>query len=417
MADDNSRTPGRGDVDDLAKAQASAVRAARRELKRTFETVYNMYDDPADIRNALLDLVPAIAAKYGNAGSVAAAEWYEQVRAKWFKEQTDIDTTYQPDDKAIKETVRRLAGHLWDKDDGTPADPDAMLKGMLANMDRWVKAGGRETIAKATRRDPGKPRFARVPQGKTCGFCIMLASRGFVYSSAEAAGGDMNDYHNDCDCEPIPSWDKKNPKIEGYDPDKLYERYTACRSTIESLLTEERYRKTYVDPFVPQYEDDKPKDFDWWVARQIAAEMDCRDRQWLLDGKRVPVSYASLRAKKELKLHEKKTVEYLAEHGFRQWIAERSNKPGQKTADAVINRQTVDYKSPEGNSYNGIDGLIRHAGEQHAVGAVIHLQKGRSIISTEDCDSHIIQSLSHRKKLSWVLRIDYDGNMRRFVNE
>ncbi|MBT1166731.1 hypothetical protein [Bifidobacterium simiarum] len=254
MADEESRTPDRGDADRLAKAQSSAVRRARSELRRTFETVYNLYDDPADIRDALLDLVPAIAAKYGDVGSVAAAEWYERMRRKWFDEDYEADTTYEPDDKAIRATVRRLAGHLWDGEDGTPADPDVMLRGLLANMDKWVKAGGRGVIEKAVRRDPRKPRFARVPQGaKTCAFCAMLAGRGFVYSSAEAAGA-MNKFHPDCDCEIIPSWDKKNPKIEGYDDSKFKKRYMEARRMLEDKTVPEELMngllkiKPYLEP-------------------------------------------------------------------------------------------------------------------------------------------------------------------------
>ena len=347
-------------------------------------------------------------------GSVAAAEWYEQMRAKWFKEDYAIDSTYDPDDVPMRQTIRRLAGNLWDEKDGTPANPDMILKGLLAAMDRWVKAGGRETIERAARRDPRKPRYARVPQGaKTCAFCSMLASRGFVYTSAEDAGT-LGQYHHDCDCEPIPSWDKNNPKIEGYNPDELYQQYSACRSTIENLLTEERYRKTYKDVFVPRYEGDKPKTFAQWVTRQIAAEMDTRDRQWLLDGKRVPVSYASIRAKRKLESHELKTRDVLAENGFSLWFPERSNKEGVKTADCVINGVDIDFKSPkEGISFNSIDRLLRDASKQGQACA-LHLIPGRSHIDTDECEQYIQQAL-YRRKLKWVLFIDYDGNLRRIV--
>lgn len=246
-------------------------------------------------------MVPAIAVKYGDRASAAAADWYELMRAKWFEPGYETEAAPPFDDVPMRQTIRRLAGHLWGGKDGTPADPETMLRGLLANMDRWVKQPARDTIVRNARRDRRKPRYARVPQGPTCGFCIMLASRGFVYSSAEAAGGDMNDYHNDCDCEPIPSWDKKNPKIEGYDPDRLFERYKACRATIESLLTEERYRKTYRDVFVPRYEGDEPKTFDQWVARQIAAEMDWRDRQWLFDGTEPDITFETPQLEQQIR--------------------------------------------------------------------------------------------------------------------
>ncbi len=78
--------------------------------------------------------------------------------------------------------------------------------------------------------DPTRPRWARVPRGRvTCAFCTMLAGRGFVYTSEEAAGGGLgNVYHAHCDCEPVPSWGEA--KLAGYDPrrlDALYRRAKA----------------------------------------------------------------------------------------------------------------------------------------------------------------------------------------------
>lgn len=199
-------------------------------------------------------MVPAIAAKYGDMASAAAADWYELMRAKWFEPGYETEAAPPFDDKAMRQTIRRLAGHLWDKD-GTPADPETMLRGLRANMDRWVKQPARDTIVRNARRDPGKPRYARVPAGRTtCAFCAMLASRGFVYASAEKAGGNMSKYHPDCDCEIIPSWDKKNPRIEGYDPDKLYDAYLKARDslgkenpTLEEILEAMRRMGGYTD--------------------------------------------------------------------------------------------------------------------------------------------------------------------------
>ena len=115
MTDSSSRTPSRNQVDKLSQANQSVVAQAQSELDKVFETVINMYDDPADQRDALLELVPAIARKYGNIDSVAAAEWYEKVRHKWIiDDDYTVDSRYDPDDVPMRKTVRRLAGHLWD---------------------------------------------------------------------------------------------------------------------------------------------------------------------------------------------------------------------------------------------------------------------------------------------------------------
>lgn len=89
-----------------------------------------------------------------------------------------------------------------------------------------IHASNRLTIQRDMRADPTHPRWARVPQGsKTCAFCMMLASRGFAYTSDETAGRDKggNYYHDDCKCAVVPSWGKQ--KLAGYDETALKRTY------------------------------------------------------------------------------------------------------------------------------------------------------------------------------------------------
>lgn len=75
-------------------------------------------------------------------------------------------------------------------------------------------------------------RYARVPAGsENCAFCEFLASRGFVYRSGESAGVSRK-YHPHCDCQIVPAWGKKTPKIAGYDPDALYAQYEVARDAV-----------------------------------------------------------------------------------------------------------------------------------------------------------------------------------------
>lgn len=91
-----------------------------------------------------------------------------------------------------------------------------------------ISAALRSQTQRSIRRDPTKPSWARVPQGKSCAFCTMLASRGFTYTSEEAAGGDGNKYHDDCHCRIIPSWGRQ--ALTGYDPDKYYAMYKSAQA-------------------------------------------------------------------------------------------------------------------------------------------------------------------------------------------
>lgn len=80
----------------------------------------------------------------------------------------------------------------------------------------------------ATRKkNDGRIRFARVPSGgETCPFCLMLASRGFVYTSAEAAWKDH--FHSNCDCQIVPGY--ADAVIDGYDPSDIYRKWKALSS-------------------------------------------------------------------------------------------------------------------------------------------------------------------------------------------
>lgn len=91
-----------------------------------------------------------------------------------------------------------------------------------------ISAALRSQTQRSIRRDPTNPRWARVPQGKSCAFCTMLASRGFAYTSEEAAGGEGNKYHDDCHCRIIPSWGKQ--ALTGYKPEEYLAMYAAAKS-------------------------------------------------------------------------------------------------------------------------------------------------------------------------------------------
>lgn len=100
---------------------------------------------------------------------------------------------------------------------------DAFNNLVLQRVDYEIKKAAANSIVSNGYRDPMELRFARVPSGsETCSFCIMLASRGFVYHSKEKAGG-VDHFHANCDCIIVPGF--PDTEIEGYDPDALYDQY------------------------------------------------------------------------------------------------------------------------------------------------------------------------------------------------
>ena len=118
------------------------------------------------------------------------------------------------------------------REDSSEAD----LANVAARVAKEVENGGRRTILRPVTdpdeevHDPEVKGWARVATGReTCGFCMMLVSRGPVYFSAEDAGLDLDDtsalelieagdeealneamkrWHPGCDCKVVPVFDR-----------------------------------------------------------------------------------------------------------------------------------------------------------------------------------------------------------------
>lgn len=206
----------RAQLEDYRLANRELSRLVKRDLTAFFRSL-NL-SRPEAARDALTGFVPLLVAQYGEMAAAVAAEFYEEMRAA--SGAAGSFTARLADGipaGAIEAKVRYLAGHLW-----TPT-PDAMLGGLLTAADKYVKQPGRNTIAQNAKRE--NVRYARVPTGeKTCSFCLVLASRDAVYTSAFSAGDTGSGYgdrfHGDCNCEVV-----RIAKASDYPTDYLPENY------------------------------------------------------------------------------------------------------------------------------------------------------------------------------------------------
>ena len=149
-------------------------------------------------RKAMIDFVTAavrqITSAYGEIAAVAAAEFYDEVREiGGFGGKAAVPVAGTPPEEQLKAVVRWGIGPLWEE---TPR-PDAALARLQGATSRLSLQPGRLTIYEMAKRD--RIRYAHVPQGKTCAFCLMLASRGAVYWSDAKP-----QYHSGCDCASVP---------------------------------------------------------------------------------------------------------------------------------------------------------------------------------------------------------------------
>lgn len=228
--------PARADVEVLRSSQSGLVVLARRELEAFWASLD--LTRPETARDALLEFLPVLTETYGEAAATVAADWYDEVRAAdgvrgGFV--AEMAATVPPEQ--VQARTRYAAGHLFTE------QPESML-GFLATevVSKYVLQPGRDTIVRSAARDGAV--WARVPTGaETCAFCLMLASRGFVYES-EGSAGSRSRFHGDCDCAVVPDW-SDDPRLDGYNPDALYAKYQEARSasagkSTSSILSELR---------------------------------------------------------------------------------------------------------------------------------------------------------------------------------
>lgn len=209
----------RADLDELNKVRRRLENAAAAQLARALGAL-----SPSDplFESLVADAVRAVGEYYGDAAAQAALSWYEQLRP------AGSAPMRMPSVEAQPITI-----------DGAPAILRSRGADVLVqNMRTQLRRRSRDMVRRCMDRDPAVVSWARVPAGATtCAFCLMLASRGWVYRSQETAEhrrqGDR--YHADCDCTVAPSWGRKPPAISGYDPDSLYSQYMAARSEADGV--------------------------------------------------------------------------------------------------------------------------------------------------------------------------------------
>ena len=203
-------------VEGYSRALNVASEQARESLAAALAQVD--YTAPvADVRDAVSAIMQRACGASTEVSARLAADFYDGLRALF-----GIDDGYAAvvDSMRVPEaTDGAVRAFAQDMVDGKPTEQ--FVGKCLDRLDYETRRAANECMAHNARRDPRKPKWARVPVGsETCSFCIMLASRGFAYQSEDTA----SHAHANCDCRVIPSWDK-SPLAQGYDPDRYYDMW------------------------------------------------------------------------------------------------------------------------------------------------------------------------------------------------
>lgn len=157
--------------------------------------------DLADLKTTLPRYrlaVLAITTKYGQASATVAARFYQQERRL-----AGISGTYRPipaNPAPMEQVAASLdwaTKGLWDDKPDLPA-VKTLTNGVAQKL---IVDTGRNTLIQAIEQDRRARGWARLPRPTCCHFCALLATRGAVYKSEQAAGFEAHDHDH---CVPVP---------------------------------------------------------------------------------------------------------------------------------------------------------------------------------------------------------------------
>lgn len=149
---------------------------------------------PEQRRALLLDGVPDVIAYYSAGSSALAADFYDDER-----ERAAPPKLYLAEPVVMDRTVKIRRAVVWASDPLFADDP-ATTAGRLADVVQLESARPfRDTVLTNRRRDPSAVGWRRVTGGG-CKLCVMLASRGAVYTDQTARFAT----HTNCKCSAQP---------------------------------------------------------------------------------------------------------------------------------------------------------------------------------------------------------------------
>ncbi|MFU0535165.1 hypothetical protein ACMZ7N_04210 [Gardnerella pickettii] len=338
----------REDTNRLAAANKKISDSAQQAAQEVLQKIASAPTEAARI--ALIDeLIPAVASQYSEQIAMAAAKWYEEVRADALPDVDDGFEASLAQTYSKKAIVEEIHDHIL-------SNRNKFDEAIVDAMDRWIKIPGRATIAENCKRDPKKPRYALVPQGKTCAFCTMLAGRGFVYKSEKTA----HKMHNHCDCVACPEWGANPNKIRGYNPDALSDEWDKAKKIVwEKNKAEARKNgKDASEVFEPG-------------MKEILAQL--RKTPGLCSDSCKPVNNAksskgsiNIPDGARVNSKEKRAMQWIAQSGHNVTANPVKNIQNQKNPDFTIDKETWELKTISGNGKNTIDNALKHASKQSA---------------------------------------------------
>ena len=352
--------------DEYSGKLSAQQRAARVYVETALRAFRRANPDASDeeFREFGIDTMTSAFQRFGDQAAVVACEQYDRTARELGHSLPAAEIANDVDPKQVESSVRYFMREV------TYGDFDAFVSRMSAKAyDHVMRSANATTIHNAERpadRRAGM-RYARVPTGReTCGFCLMLASRGFDYktraSAGDVGGGAFNRFHDNCDCRVVAG--DETTEIEGYDPEWYMSVYRDARETVGDRLDGEDSRS---------------------YTNRVVNEINRRNGSWSWDGTpgKTTMDEGARPLPKESSL-----AGILNNHGFDVHFRATRSDEGKHTSDVFLSgTQRWEFKQPVGNGKQ----TIYHQFEEAA------LQSRRLVIDIRELESSDLVTRWDRK--------------------
>ncbi len=221
-----------------ARSRANAIRFYR--LYRALETGYTVQLPDGDLEDVTLgDLRDEWASENDGVREpepdddrvipVEEFEWPDDRPEEYDRTAvTSLVSTGPARVRDIREDAERAGPERGGLDDpDVIAELESAGRNAARSADRATLLAGRDLVERAGARDRRVVGWARVTDGNPCSFCAMLASRGAIYTSRQAAEvsdtslrnavgpDDIRKYHNGCHCQAVPVFSRSDFWVPG----------------------------------------------------------------------------------------------------------------------------------------------------------------------------------------------------------
>lgn len=215
----------------LSDAINSVTGAGKDALSVQLQAVLQGATDPIDAVQGVLEVLEPMMQAVTDDTAALSAQAYDIIRTASLGEPLGAMPAPSRDPSWTRQAIYGAAHQA-------NGDMARFTQAIMDRVDYEAKRAAGYTTVQNGNADRARPRFARIPTGaETCPFCIMLASRGFVYHSAAKAGA-LDHYHPNCDCRIVPCFDtvevvtamgakrRLSPTVYGgYDPNAYFDQY------------------------------------------------------------------------------------------------------------------------------------------------------------------------------------------------